>query len=145
ILLGAIGRPEAARLAVRSVPLVLPHLLLELLGKPLRAPAHGIDRATLTVDGAVRIALPECTFGIAHGAVGIGKIVAALTLLLTLLTLPALLTLLTPLALLTLLAFLTLLVLAEAAFLHLFKELLQLLAQRLLVLAQLAEGVRIAL
>src|SRR5258708_17845632 len=49
-------RTEAAGLAVVSGPLVLPHLLLKLLGKPLRAPAHRVDRAALAVDAAVRIA-----------------------------------------------------------------------------------------
>src|SRR5262249_40583905 len=123
ILLGAISRAEAAGLAGAG-PLVLPHLLLKLLGKPLRAPAHGIDRAALAIDGAVRIALAERAFRIAHGAVGIRQVVAAL----------ALLALLTLLALLPLLALLAFLVLPETALLHLLKELFQLLAQRLLVL-----------
>src|SRR5262249_39386169 len=76
---------------------------------------------------------------IAHGAVGIRKIVAALTLTLTLLARLALLTLL---ALLALLAFL---VLPDTPLLHLFNKLFQLLAQRLLFLAQLTERVRISL
>jgi hypothetical protein len=100
--------------------LVLPHLLLKLLGKPLRALAHGVDRAALAVGGAVRITLAERTFRIAHGAVGIREIVAALV---------------GPVALLALLAFL---VLSETALLHLLKELFQLLPERLLVLAELA-------
>src|SRR5262249_9760433 len=116
----------------------LPHLLLKLLGKPLRALAHGVDRTPLTVDGAVGIALAECVFGIAHGAVGIGEIIALALLALPLLPLLPLLTLL------ALLALLTLLVLAEATLLHLFEQLLELVAQRLLVLPQFAKGVRVA-
>jgi hypothetical protein len=68
----------------------------------------------------------------------IRKIVAVLTLTL-------LLALLTLLALLPLLALLAFLILSETALLHLLKELLQLLTQRLLVLAQFTEGIRIAL
>src|SRR5262249_34107444 len=107
-LLGAIPRAQAAGLAVGAGPLVLPHLLLKLLGKPLRAPAHGIDGAALAVDGAVGIAIAERAFRVAHGAVGIRKVVAALAL--------ALLTWLALLTLLALLALLTFLILAETAF-----------------------------
>src|SRR5262249_9214259 len=67
---------------------------------------------------------------------GIRKIVAALAL--------ALLAGLALLTLLSLLALLAFLVLPETALLHLLKEFLQLLAQRLLILAQFTESVRIA-
>jgi hypothetical protein len=68
--------------------------------------------------------------GIAHGLVGVGKIIAAIALLALLPLLPAL----TLLALLPLLAFFALLILPEPALLHLVEQFLELLAQRLLVL-----------
>src|SRR5262249_30551129 len=135
LLLSAIRRTEAPGLTVGSGPLVLSHLLLKRLRKPLRAPAHSVDRTALAVDGAVRITLAKRAFRVAHGAVGISKIVAAIPLL----------TLLALLALLTLLAILTFLVLAETTLLHLLQKLFQLLAQRLLIPTQFAKGVRIAL
>jgi hypothetical protein len=117
-------------------------LLQELLGQALRTLAHGIERAALAVDGAVRIALAERARGIAHRLVGVGEVVAALALLAL-----ALLPLLTLLALLPLLTLRALLValLPEAALLHVLKQLFELLAQRLLALPQLAESVGIAL
>src|SRR6202030_2785078 len=92
--------------------LALP-LLLQLLGKPLGALAHGVEGASLAVDRAVRIAVAELAFGVAH--------VAAV------------------------LAGLTALILSEALLLELFHQLLEAVAQRLLVLLELAEGVRVAL
>ena len=109
-LAGAAGLPRPGPLAVA---------LLHLLREVLRPTTKRLQRAALRVDRAVRVALAERAFGIAHGTVGIGEIVAALArlALLPLLTL-------TLLALLALLAVLTLLVLAETALLHLLKELL---------------------
>src|SRR5262249_38879711 len=108
-----------------------PLLLLHHLGEALRALAHGVERATLRIDGAVRIAFAQRAFGFAHGLAGAAELVhlaLALALLLALLTLPRLL-----------LSLLALLVLAEPALAQLLQKLLQLLLQRLLILLQLAE------
>ena len=103
-------------------------------------------RAALAIDGAVRVALAERAFGVAHRGIRVGEIVAALArLTLTLLALTllalALLTLLPLLSLLPLLPVLALLILPEATLLHVLEQLLQLVAQRLLVLPQLAERI----
>src|SRR5258708_2313592 len=52
VLLGA-RRTKATGLTVRAGSLALPHLLLKLLGKPLRALAHSVDRTALAIDSAV--------------------------------------------------------------------------------------------
>ena len=105
--------------------------------------------ADLAIDGAVRIALAERAFGVAHRGIRVGEIVAALArLALTLLALAllalTLLTLLPLLSLLPLLPVLALLILPKAALLHVLEQLLQLVAQRLLVLPQVAERIGIA-
>ncbi len=124
--IGLLLRPRRAHASglAATLPLALAHLLLKLLGEALGALAHGVEGAALAVDGAVRIALAERAFGVAHGLVGLAERVIALTLALTLAGLLALALL--PLSLLTLplllaLALVALLVLAEAALLHVFQ------------------------
>src|ERR1043166_5805617 len=51
------------------------HLLLHHLGEPLGALAHGIDRAPLRVDGAVRVAFAERPFGLSHRLAGAAELV----------------------------------------------------------------------
>src|SRR5262249_27866665 len=94
----------------------LPHLLLHRLRHALRAFAHGLERATLRIDGAVGITLAERTLRVAHCLAGATELIA-LALLVTLLTLAWL---------------------REALLFQFLQELVELLTQRLLVLAQLA-------
>src|SRR6185312_1729723 len=120
-------------LAVRSLadlPLTL--LLLELLRQPLRALAHGVERAALAADGVVGVALAELPLGVAHGLAGVAELVHAVALL----ALLALLPLLPALALLALLLFA--LLLAEASLLELLEQLAHAVLERLLVLLQIA-------
>ena len=58
--------------------MALAHLLLDLLGEALGAFAQRVEGAALAIDGAVRIALAERAFGVAHRGIRFGKFVAAL-------------------------------------------------------------------
>src|ERR1700730_1902106 len=128
IVVGARLTLPAWAAAARPLSLILTALLL--LGELLRALAQGLRGAPLRTNGAIRIALAERALGLAHGALGFAEtFLGAFSLALLTLSL---------LALLTLLAQLT-------ALAHLFHQLVELVAQRLLVLPQLAELVRIAL
>src|SRR6476646_8831831 len=86
-------------------------LLLHRLGKVLGAPAQGFERAALRVDGAVCVALTELALGVAHGFARAPELIHFA---------------------------LTLLALAEALLAQLFHQLLELVAQTLLVLPQVA-------
>src|SRR5262249_36698899 len=111
------------------------------LGHLLRALAQGVERLALRVHGTVGIALAELVAGVAHGAVGgvetvVAVLVTILIAVLARLSLIALLTLLLPL-----LAFLTLLALLRESPLGEFVlELLQPIAERLLVLLQVGHA-----
>src|SRR5690242_4109486 len=112
-----IGLLVGARLALParlSGPLVLPHLLLQLLSEVLRALAHLVERTALAIDRAVGVALAERALRIGHGVARLAELVA--------------------LALLTLLARL----LAKTLLLELLHQLAEPVAQRLLVLLQVA-------
>ena len=124
---------SAAPLAGAVVALPLAHLLLHLLRQFLRTLAHRLQRAALTIHRAFRVALAEPAIGIAHRAVGIGKLITvaisrSLALLAAGLSLLALLSLL--------LALFALLALPHAAASHLFLQPLQPVAQPLLILPQ---------
>src|SRR3954466_9511133 len=113
--------------------------LLHRLGHLRRALAQGLERFPLRVHGTVRIAFAELRAGIAHGPVG-GVQTAVVIALVTVLI--AILARLSLLALLTLLPFLALALLAllpllrEAALGKLVLQLLQPVAQRLLILLE---------
>src|SRR4051812_10583551 len=102
--------------------------LLHRLGHLLRALAQGLERFPLRVHGTVRIAFAELRAGIAHGPVGgvqTAVVIALVTVLIAIL------------ARLSLLALLTLLpLLREAALGEFVLELLQPVAQRLLILLE---------
>src|SRR5674536_264688 len=49
-------------------------VLLHRLRQPLRALAHGLERAALAVDRAVGVALAEFAFRLAHGFAGIAEL-----------------------------------------------------------------------
>ena len=72
VLLGA-RRSEATGLTLTRS---LSDLLLQLLGKTASAAAHRVERPSLAIDGAVRVALAERAFGIAHGVVGLSEVIA---------------------------------------------------------------------
>src|SRR5262245_46001642 len=108
ILLGA-RRPESAGLAVRAG--TQHALLLHRLGEVLRAPAQSFERAALGIDRAVRVAFSELAFRLAHGVAGATELIHLA---------------------------LSLLALAEALLAQLLHQFLELIAQRLLILAQLA-------
>src|SRR5262249_4180946 len=108
ILLGA-RRPESAGLSVRAG--TQHALLLHRLGEVLRAAAQSFERAALGIDRTVRVAFSELTFRLAHGIAGAAELIH--------LALP-------------------LLALAEALLAQLLHQFLELIAQRLLILAQLA-------
>src|SRR6478736_7867879 len=88
-------------------------LLLQRLRQRLGAAAHRLDRATLRIDRAVGVAFAQCTFGFTHGVAGAAEFVEIVTLV-------------------------ALLAGVEPAPLHLLEQLLQLITQRLLILAQIA-------
>src|SRR5262245_108670 len=97
--IGVLLRPRLAGTA--GLAGAGPHLLLHHLRQPLRALAHGVERAALGIDGALGIAVAERAFGVAHGLAGAAELVhLALAGLLTLLALLPLLPLLPLLALL---------------------------------------------
>src|SRR5215831_387121 len=108
LLLGA-RRPEPVGLSVRAG--TQHALLLHRLGEVLRAPAQSFERAALRVDRAVRVAFSKLAFCIAHGVTGAAELIH--------LALP-------------------LLALAQALLAQLLHQLLELIAQRLLISAQLA-------
>src|SRR5262249_8907544 len=108
ILLGA-RRPEPAGPSVRTG--TQHALLLHRLGEVLRAPAQSFERAALGIDRAVRVAFSELAFRLAHGVAGAAELIH--------LALP-------------------LLTLAEALLAQLLHQFLELIAQCLLILAQLA-------
>src|SRR5262249_33618760 len=119
VLLGAC-LPGAARLTGAGT-----HLLLHHLGESLGTLPQRIEGAALGVHRSIGIAFAQGAFGIAHGVAGAPELVGfALAGLL---------------ALLTLLALLSLLVLPEPALAQFLQQLLQLLAQGLLVLLEPAE------
>jgi len=63
-------------LAVRPLTdLALSLLLLKLLRQPLRALAHGVERAALPADGVVGVAVAKLALGIAHGLAGVAALV----------------------------------------------------------------------
>src|SRR5215510_14701206 len=108
-------------------------LLLHLLCQVLGAAAQRLERTTLRPDGIIGVALAKLALRVTHGLAGLAKLIAlALLALLALLTLLALL--------LTLLA-----LLAEAALVELFDQLVEPVAQRLLLLRQVAHAVLVAL
>ncbi len=105
--------------------------LLHRFGHLLRALAHRVEGLALRVHGAVGVAFAELRAGVAHGAVGgveAAVVIALVAVLIAALAGVALLAFLTLLALLSLLR--------EAALGHLVLQLLQAVAQRLLVLLQ---------
>src|SRR5215510_2974515 len=105
-------------------------LLLHLLRQVLGAAAQRFERTALRTDRIVGIALAKLALRVTHGLAGLAKLIAlALLALLTLLAL-----------LLTLLA-----LLAEAALVELFDQLVEPVAQRLLLLRQVAHAVLVAL
>src|SRR5215472_3005276 len=108
LLLGP-WRPEPAGPAVRAG--AQHALLLHRLGEVLRAPAQSFERAALGIDRAVRVTFAELAFRLAHGIAGATELIH--------LALP-------------------LLALAEALLAQLLHQLLELIAQCLLILAQLA-------
>src|SRR5262249_23502068 len=108
LLLGA-RPPEPTGLAVRAG--TQHALLLHRLGEVLRPLAQSFERAALGIDRAVRVALAELAFRLAHGVAGATELIH--------LPLP-------------------LLALAKALLAQLLHQLLELIAQRLLILAQLA-------
>src|SRR5215813_14996432 len=108
LLLGA-WRPEPAGLAVRAG--AQHALLLHRLGEVLRAPAQSFECAALGIDRAVCVAFAELAFRLAHRVAGATELIH--------LALP-------------------LLALAEALLAQLLHQLLELIAQCLLILAQLA-------
>src|SRR3984893_17530762 len=108
LLLGA-RRPEPAGLAVRAG--AQHALLLHRLGEVLRAAAQSFQRAALGIDRAVRVAFSKLTFRIAHGVAGAAELIHFALPLLTL---------------------------AEALLAQLLHQFLELIAQCLLILAQLA-------
>src|SRR5262245_1932014 len=108
ILLGA-RPPEPTGLAVRAG--AQHALLLHRLGEVLRTPAQRFERAALGIDRAVRVAFSELALRLAHGVAGATELIH--------LALP-------------------LLALAEALLAQLLHQFLELIAQRLLILAQLA-------
>src|SRR5579862_4627118 len=116
ILLGA----RLAEPADTAGTLALPHLLLHRLRQRLRPLTQSIERAPLGVDGVVGIAVAKIAFGIAHGLAGTAELVGAV------LALP--------------LAILALLVLAQAVVLQLLEQFVEAIAQRLLVLLELAHS-----
>src|SRR5262249_6597981 len=110
LLLGARS-PEPtglAGLAVRAGPQHA--LLLHRLGEVLRAAAQSFERAALGIDRAVRVAFSKLTFHLAHGVAGAAELIH-----------------LAP----------PLLALAEALLAQLLHQFLELIAQCLLILAQL--------
>jgi len=119
-------------------------LLLHLLREVLRATAQRLQGPPLRIDSAVRIALPELPFSLAHGLAGFAELVTvagfvALALLsLLALALLSALPLLAPLTLLSaLLALLTLLsLLPHTAFVHFLGQLVEPITQCLLLLLQ---------
>src|SRR5262249_38293567 len=109
--------------------------LLHRLGEALGALAQRVQRPALRIDGAVGIAFAEPAGGVAHRRIGLVEAVLAIALLaaLTLLAL-ALLSLLAALALLAALSR------SHAALGEFFLQLLQPVAQALLVLLQVAHA-----
>src|SRR6266446_6715277 len=108
LLLGA-WRPEPAGLAVRAG--AQHALLLHRLGEVLRAAAQSFERTALGIDRAVRVAFSKLTFRLSHGVAGAAELIH--------LALP-------------------LLALAEALLAQLLHQFLELIAQCLLILTQLA-------
>src|SRR5262249_40106627 len=88
-------------------------LLLQGLGERLRTAAHGFDCAALGIDRTVGVAVAGAALGFAHGAAAAAELVKIAALI-------------------------TLLARIEPASPHLLQQLLHLIAQRLLVLAQFA-------
>ena len=115
-LLPGTRLPLTARLAGTGAK---PHLLLHHLREILRATAQRFERAALPVNSTICIALAERAFGVTHGVAGAAERIELATTL--------------PLALLALLT-----LLAETTLLEFFQQLLQLVAERLLILFQLA-------
>src|SRR5262249_58649305 len=107
LLLGA-RRPGPAGLSVRAG--TQHALLLHRLGEVLRAAAQSFERAALGIDRPVRVACSKLTFRLAHGIAGAAELIH--------LALP-------------------LLALAEALLAQLLQQFLELIAQCLLILAQL--------
>src|SRR3954470_21904595 len=138
-----IGLIAAALLAAGpvagTIALPVAIALLHRLGHLLRALAQGLERFPLRVHGTIRIAFAELRAGIAHGPVGSVQTAVVIALVAVLIAILARLSLL---ALLTLLPFLALALLAllpllrEAALGKLVLQLLQPVAQRLLILLE---------
>ncbi len=92
-------------------------MLLHRLREALRALAQRVERAALRIDGAVGVALAEIALGLAHGVAGSAELIQ-------------------PVLALTCCALLALLILAEAAVFQFVEQLVEAVAQRLLVLPQ---------
>src|SRR5215469_10279216 len=108
-LLLSARRPEPAGLTVRAG--AQHALLLHRLGEVLRAAAQSFERAALGIDRTVRVAFSKLTFRVTHGFAGTAELIH--------LALP-------------------LLALAEALLAQFLHQFLELIAQCLLILAQLA-------
>jgi len=98
---------------------------LHLLREVLRPAAQGLERTALRVDGAVGIAIAKLALRITHGFAGLAKLLTHIAL--------------------TRLALLSRLLLAETALVELFDQLVELIAQRLLLLRKVAHAVLVAL
>ena len=122
--IGVLLRARLAEPAGASRAGTLPHLLLHRLRQTLRTLAQSLERAPLQIDRAVGVAFAEAALGLAHGFAGAAEVVdVALALALALL------------------ARLALLVRGHAAVFQVVEQLVQPVAQRLLALPQVAEGV----
>src|ERR1700733_3647798 len=129
IALGAVARLTAGAGTAGAVALAVAVLLLHGLGEALRSLAQGIQCLALRIDGAIGVALAELAAGIAHGAIGRAEAILVIALAVAVLTwLLALLTLLTALAR------------SHAALGQFFLQLLQPVAQTLLILLQIAHA-----
>src|SRR5690348_7335288 len=135
-----IGRVVGALLAASRVAGAVTRLvaiaLLHGFGEALGALAQRVQRPTLRVHRAIGIAVAEPAGGIAHGVVGLLQPVLAVALVAAL----ALLHALAALALLALLSLLAALARPHAALGEFFLQLLQAIAQALLVLLQVAHA-----
>src|SRR4029077_18618384 len=100
-------------------PGALPHLLLHGLRQRLRALAQGFERAALRIHRAVGVALREIVFGLAHRLAGAAELIQIVLVLLAALVL--------------------------AEILQLFEQLVEAVAQRLLVLPQFTQAVALLL
>src|SRR5690348_10270834 len=123
--IGVLLRAHPAAAAGRSLTRTGTALLLHGLGKALGTLAQRLERASLGIDGTVGISLAERPFGILHRFASAAERSSPVLTLLALLTLLPLLVL----------------VLTQAMLAQLLQELVEPVAQRLLVLLQVAHTV----